>query len=114
MVKLQVPLVIPELVKAGGSVFANSLLVLLDSAWDLERVPQEWVDSILVPVPKKGDLSLCDNWRGIALLDVVGKVVARVIQSRLQSLAETVLPESQCGFCSQRGCSDMIFSVKQT
>ena len=33
---------------------------------------------MLVPVPKKGDLSSCDNWRGIALLDVVGKVVSRI------------------------------------
>lgn len=27
-------------------------------------------------------LSKCDDWRGIALLDVVGKVVARIIQER--------------------------------
>ncbi len=66
-----------------------------------------------MPIPKKGDLSQCDNWRGIALLDVVGKVVARVIQTRLQTVAEDVLPESQCGFRRQRSCSDMIFSVRQ-
>ena len=105
--------IIPELVKAGGNVFTNSLLVLLHSVWDSERVPQEWVDSILVPVPKKGDLSLCDNWRGIASLDVVGKLVARVIQSRLQLVADDVLPGSQCGFRSGRGCTDMTFSARQ-
>ena len=43
---------------------------------------------MLIPIPKKGDLSMCDNWRGIALLDVVGKVVAKVIQERLQKVAE--------------------------
>ena len=42
-------------------------------------MPQEWVDAILIPIPKKGNLCYCDNWRGIALLDVMGKVVARVI-----------------------------------
>ena len=30
-------------------------------------------DAILVPIPKKGDISSCDNWRGISLLDVVGE-----------------------------------------
>ena len=60
----------------------------------------------------KGDLSSCDNWRGISLLDVVGKVVARVLQVRLQKLAEEELPESQCGFRSGR-CADMIFTVRQ-
>jgi len=43
---------------------------------------------VVVPIPKKGDLTICDNWRGICLLEVVGKVVARVIQERLQKLAE--------------------------
>ena len=41
---------------------------------------------VLVPVPKKGDLSCCDNWQGITLLDVVGKVVAHILQDRLQQL----------------------------
>ena len=53
--------------------------------------------------PKKGNLRKCDNWRGIALLDVVGKVVARIIQERLRSLAEEELPESQCGFRKGHG-----------
>ena len=55
----------------------------------------------------------CDNWRGISLLEVVGKVVARIVQNRLQQLAEQVLPELQCGFRKHRGCNDMIFTVWQ-
>jgi len=47
------------------------------------------------------------------LLEVVGKVVARVIQGRSQRLAEKELPESQCGFRKGRGCTDMIFTVRQ-
>ena len=65
------------------------------------------------PVPKKGNLRNCDNWRGIALLDVVGKVVARILQERLQQVAEEELPESQCGFCKGRGCADMFFTIRQ-
>ena len=50
-------------------------------------VPKEWVDVIIVPILKKGNLRSCDNWQGIALLEVVGKVMARVVQGRLQRLA---------------------------
>ena len=32
------------------------------------------------------------------MLDVVGKVMARILQERLQRMAEEDLPESQCGF----------------
>jgi hypothetical protein len=35
--------------------------------------------AVLVAIPKKGDLSVCDNWRGISLLDVFGKMFARII-----------------------------------
>ena len=48
-----------------------------------------------------------------ALLEVVGKLVARVIQGRLQRVAEAELPDSQCGFRKGRGCSDMTFVVRQ-
>ncbi|XP_072181238.1 uncharacterized protein [Diadema setosum] len=46
----------------------------------------------------EGDCSDCNNYRGISLLSVVGKVFARVVLARLQSLAFRVYPESQCGF----------------
>ncbi len=105
--------IVPELIKAGGNVVVTALVDLLQLVWEEEHVPQDWIDSVLVPIPKKGDLSICDNWRGIALLDVVGKAVARILQTRLQQVAEDVLPESQCGFRCQRSCTDMTFAVRQ-
>ena len=48
---------------------------LVSVVWKERCVPQEWVDVILVPISKKENLHCCDNWRGIALLDVVGKLV---------------------------------------
>ena len=64
-------------------------------------------------IPRKGDLRDCNNWRGISLLDIVGKLFGRILQDRLQLIAEKVLPESQCGFRKGRGCVDMIFTVRQ-
>ncbi len=40
---------------------------------------------------------MCDNWRGIALLDVVGKIVAKVFQERMQKLAEDELHPAVSG-----------------
>ena len=68
---------------------------------------------LLVPIPKKGDLTQCDNWCGISLLDVVGKLFTKVVQVRLQRVAEEVLPDSQCGFRVGRGCADMVFCTRQ-
>ena len=107
--------ILPEMVKAGkgNSEFVEILLDVMRTAWQEGAVPKEWADAIIVPIPKKGNLRSCDNWRGIALLEVVGKVVARVIQGRLQRVAERELPDSQCGFRKGRGCSDMTFVVRQ-
>lgn len=86
--------------KSGGSLFANSLLVLLDSVWKSERVHQERVNAHLLPVPKKKDLYLNNDCSGIALLDLVHvrKVVSKVIQALRKLVVEDVLLELQCRF----------------
>ena len=103
----------PELVKHVGMVFNEHLMELFQAVWEAGKVPKDWVDAVLVSIPKKGDLSLCDNWRGISLLDVIGKVFAHILKQRLQNVADSELAESQCGFRKGRGCMDMIFCVRQ-
>ena len=105
--------ILPELVLYGGSDLLERLLVMMDDVWREEEVVKDWRDAEVIPIPKKGDLRRCDNWRGISLLDVVGKVFARIMQDRLQVIAEKMLPESQCGFRKGRGCVDMIFAARQ-
>ena len=86
---------LPEMLKSAccDREFPDLLLSLVHQAWKERKVPKEWADTILVPIPKEGDITKCDNWRGIALLDVVGKVAAGVVQGRLQDVTEEVLPE---------------------
>ena len=77
--------ILPELVKATyceeeeEEEFVNKLL---DLANDVCETGCVWRDSILVPIPKMGDFSNCDNSRGISLL---GKVVARVSKRGFRS-----------------------------
>ena len=77
--------ILPEMVKVCCDELLGYLVQLFGSVWESKAVPQGWCDASLVSVPKKGDLSLCDNWRGISLLDVVGKVFAKIIQQRTGS-----------------------------
>jgi len=90
--------ILPELIVCGGPELQHCLLVLMREIWTVESAVKDWKDAEIVPIPKKGDLKNCDNWRGISLLDVVGKLFGRILQDRLQLIAEKVLPESQCGF----------------
>ena len=77
-------------------------------------VPQDIRDSKIINIYKnKGERNDCNNYRGISLRSIVGKVFARVILIRLQKLAERIYPESQCGFRAERSTIDMIFSLRQ-
>lgn len=70
-------------------------------------------NGVFIPIFKNGDRSLCNNYRGIAVLSTAGKLLSRIIISRLASLSEDILPEAQCGFRPNRGCADMIFTLRQ-
>ena len=80
--------ILPEMVKVGTNNmdFIMMLKELMDCSWDERKVPKKRVDAFLIPIPKKDNLTSCDNWRGVGLLEVVGKMVARV--SRLRRLAD--------------------------
>ena len=102
-----------EMMKAGGPAVMQELHQLVVAVWRSEAVPQEWIDAVIIPLPKKGDKTLCDNWRGISLLSVAGKVFVKVIERRLAEFSEGVLSETQAGFRRGRGCTDMIFVARQ-
>ena len=80
-----------------------------------ECLPQEFKDASLVHIYKrKGNRQCCDNHRGISLLCIAGKILARVLLNRLLAhLEDGLLPESQCGFRKARGTTDMIFAARQ-
>lgn len=60
----------------------------------------------------KGDKATCGNYRGISLLAVAGKVLAKVMRRRLiNHIAETILPK--CGFRKSRSTVDMVFITQQ-
>ena len=84
--------------------------------WRKEAIPQEFKDASIIHLFKrKGNSQLCDNHRGIPLLSIARKVLARVLLNRLNEHLEQAgfLPESQCGFRKDRGTIDMIFRARQ-
>ena len=104
-----------ELLKYGGQALITRLHQLTQTMWQEEAVLQQWKDARIVSIYKrKGDRSTCGNSRGISLLVVAGKVLARVILSRLNKhIVDKVCPESPCGFRKERGTTDMIFVARQ-
>jgi hypothetical protein len=54
-----------EMIKAGGEMLCSEIHRLICSIWNKEELPQQWKESTIVPIHKKGDKTDCNNYRGI-------------------------------------------------
>ena len=68
----------------------------------------------MVIYKQKGDRAVCGNSCGISLLSIAGKVLAKIMLSRLvKQISEGMLLETQCGFRKTRSTTDMVFVSRQ-
>ena len=104
-----------EVFKYGGEDLLYRLVDLMRGCWRSGGVPQQWLKATITTIYKrKGEKSECSNYRGLSLLDVAGKILAKIMSSRFnKNIAEKLLPESQCGFRADRSTNDMIFVCRQ-
>ena len=94
---------------------ADKLTELFHCMWRKEAIPQEFKDASIIHLYKrKGNAQDCDNHRGISLLSIAGKILAKLLLNRLNEQLDQarLLPESQCGFKKNRGTIDMIFTAR--
>ena len=101
-----------EVLKVDTEITATVFHRLFQHIWKDEDIPADWAKGIIIKLPKKGDLSDCNNWRGITLLSVPGKVFLRVILNRIEKAIDSKLRNEQAGFRSNRGCIDHIFTIR--
>ncbi|CAF4955483.1 unnamed protein product [Rotaria socialis] len=78
-----------EMIQAGDEQLVHEIHKLCNKAWHERAIPEDWWKSILVPIPKKGDSSECDNYRTILLT---------VLLNRLKRRLDPYLSEEQAGF----------------
>ena len=100
----------PEILKIPGIV--GLLKDILNRAYDTGAVPDLWKLQLLVPVPKKGDLSQCDNYRGIALMSLAAKLYNKILLYRLRKVLNGELRSTQNGFRPERSTAQHILSLR--
>ena len=86
---------------------------IFEGIWETEETPGDWKMGLIVKLPKKGDLSLCKNWRGVTLLSITSKVFSRVILDRISEALDPLLRKEQAGFRKGKSCGDHIFTLRQ-
>ena len=76
--------------------------------WKSQQWPSDWIKSVFIPIPKKGNAEECSNYRTIALISPARKVMLKILQARLQQYVNRELPDVQAGFRKGRGTRDQI------
>jgi len=75
-------------------------------------VAEKWTFSTFIPLPKKGDLKQCANYRTIAFVSHASKILLRIILERMRVKTETEIEDEQVGFRHGRETGDKITSLR--
>jgi hypothetical protein len=102
-----------ELIQAGGNTLRSEIHKLINCIWNKEELPEQWKESIIVQIYKKGDKMDCSNYREISLLSTSYKILSNILLSRLTPYVDEIIGDHQCAFRRNRSTTDQIFFIRQ-
>jgi hypothetical protein len=69
----------------------SAIQKLINSVQNKEKLPDQWKESIIVPVDKKGGKTDCNNYCGISLLSTSYKILWDILLSRLSPYIDEII-----------------------
>jgi hypothetical protein len=90
----------------------EAIYQLIKQIWEEGKMSEKWSIAVLCPMHKKGNKLDCENYRRIALLGVVYKLMSAIVAEKLTDYTEHLLGEYQNGFWKSRSTVDHIFSIR--
>ena len=102
-----------ELIQHGCLPLKTRLFTFFLQIWENQQVFADLKNALIITIFKKGDCTICGNYRGISLLSNAGKMFSRILPNRLLTTSEKILPESQWSFRASRRTIGMILCARQ-
>ena len=102
-----------EVLKDGGNFIVDELLKICKLVYEKCQAPSQWTSSLKIPLPKKGNLQLMTNYRGICLMSIAAKVYNRMILNRIRTIIDAKLRKNQAGFRTSRSCIQQIHILRR-
>jgi hypothetical protein len=101
-----------DILKYAGRSGIDALMKVFRGIMRDECAPEEWGDSLTIPLYKgKGDALQCGKHRGLRLLEHGMKIWERVLCYRLKQV--TGVDDTQFGFVAGKSTTDAIFITRQ-
>ena len=85
---------------------------ICQQTWKTQQWPQDWKQSVFLPIPKKGNVKECSNYCTTALISQASKVMLKILQARFQQYMNYELPDLQAGFRKRRGTRGQIANIR--
>jgi sorting nexin-29 len=108
-----IDLIQEELINKARPDFVEYTHQLIIKIWTTETIPEDWKWSIICPINKEGDVTICSTNRGISLLCDAYKIFSTILFDRLMPYVEKTIGDYQCGYRQERFTVDQIFTVRQ-
>ena len=102
-----------EALQSGGKVMLEVIHKFCVEVFTSLTPPEQWTTNIIVPLPKKGDLSCMNNYRGITLMSIAAKVYNKILLTRLREHVELKLRNNQAGFRAGRSCAQQVHILRR-
>jgi hypothetical protein len=58
-----------NVIKVRGEILLSAIHKLINTLWNKEELPDQWKESIIVPIHKKCNKTDCNNYRVVRVLD---------------------------------------------
>lgn len=104
--------ILPEMLKEGGPNLHTELRQLFNRCLEQGRIPQDWLETEVILIHKKGDIKNLDNYRPISLLSQLYKTFTRIISNRITGKIDPQQPREQAGFRSGFNTNDHLHTLR--
>src|ERR1043165_900868 len=103
-----------EMLRNLGEKAMNEVVQLCQDIYNTGEWPEDFRQTIVIPIQKKRNAINCEDHRTISLLTHASKILLRIITKRLQTKAETdkCLGEEQYWFRKGRGTRDAVAALR--
>lgn len=102
----------PELLKHAPPELIQLITQIIEQVWINNDVPNEWLDTTQVPLPKVNNPKEINDYRRIALSSAIYKVYAAFLLQQLKRYVVDI-PLYQAGFLPNRSTDDHIFTLRR-
>ena len=92
--------------------FDDILLRQCNAVYSQNRI-ERWMKGCILPFPKKGDLGLAKNYRGITLTSIAAKIYNALLRNGIEPKIDNILRKNQNGFRRNRSTTSQILTIRR-